>query len=125
MRCGPRLAGSWPSTNGVLAAPVPDAPQAAGPPSDRTASGPPRVEASSQPPEPAGGSGNTPANEGAGLAPCRAIASQKEQQTISESRTAVRARLCELPIVHILILAASTLWSRGVLGREDRTPRRT
>ncbi len=96
-------------------------PQAAGPPSDRTASGPPRVEASSQPPEPAGGSGDAPANESAGLAPCRAIASQKEQQTISELSDAVRARLCELPIVHILILAASTLWSRGVVGREDAT----
>jgi serine/threonine-protein kinase len=55
------------------------------------------------------------------LAPRQAIASQKEQQTISELTDAVRARLCELPIVYILILAASTLWSRGVLGREDAT----
>ncbi|MGO9917661.1 MAG: serine/threonine protein kinase, partial [Isosphaeraceae bacterium] len=96
-------------------------PQAAGQPSDRTASGPPRVEAPSQPPDPAAGSGDAPANEGAGLAPSRAIASQKEQQTISELSDAVRARLRELPIVYILILAASTLWSRGVVGREDAT----
>ena len=96
-------------------------PQAAGPPSDRTASGPTRVEAPSQPPEPAGGSGDAPANESAGLAPRRAIASQTEQQTISELSDAVRARLCELPIVYILILAASTLWSRGILGRQDAT----
>jgi serine/threonine-protein kinase len=88
-------------------------PQAAGPPSDRTASGPPRVEAPSQPPE--------PADESAGLAPRRAIASQNERQTISELSDAVRARLCELPIVYILILAASTLWSRGILGRHDAT----
>jgi hypothetical protein len=55
------------------------------------------------------------------LAPRQAIASQKEQQTISELSDAVRARLREPPIVYILILAASTLWSRGVLGREDAT----
>ena len=96
-------------------------PQAAGPPSDRTASEPPRVEAPSQRPEPAGGSGDAPANESGGLAPRRAIASQKEQQTISELTDAVRARLRELAVVYILILAASTLWSRGVLGREDAT----
>ena len=95
--------------------------QAAGPPSDRTASGPPRVEALSQRPEPAAGSGHAPANESGGLVPSPAIASQKEQQTDSELSDAVRARLCELPIVYILILAASTLWSRGVLGREDAT----
>ena len=96
-------------------------PQAAGPPSDRTASWPPRVEAPSQRPEPAGGSGDAPADETGGLTPRRAIASQTEQQTISEPSDAVRARLRELPIVYILILAASTLWSRGVLGREDAT----
>ena len=55
------------------------------------------------------------------MAPRRAIASQKEQQTISELTDAVRARLRELAVVYILILAASTLWSRGVLGREDAT----
>ena len=55
------------------------------------------------------------------MAPRQAIASQKEQQTISELSDAVRARLCELPIVYILILAASTLWSRGILGRQDAT----
>ena len=96
-------------------------PQAAGPPSDGTASGPPRVEAPSQRPEPAPGSGDAPANESAGLTPRRAIAPQNEQQSISELSDAVRARLCDLPIVYILILAASTLWSRGVLGREDAT----
>jgi len=96
-------------------------PQAAGPPSDGTASGPPHVEARSQPPEPAGGSTDAPANASGGLAPSPAIASQKEQQTISELSDAVRARLRELPIIYILILAASTLWSRGVLGREDAT----
>ena len=100
---------------------LPTPSQAAGPHSDRTASEPPRIEAPSQRPEPAGGSGDAPANESGGLAPRRAIASQNEQQTIAELSDAVRARLCELPIVYILILAASTLWSRGVLGREDAT----
>ncbi len=92
-----------------------------GRPSDRTTSGPARVEAPSQPPEPAGASGDSPANESEGLAPRRAIASQTEQQTVSELSDAVRARLRELPIVYILILVASTLWSRGALGREDAT----
>jgi serine/threonine-protein kinase len=96
-------------------------PQAAGPPSDRTASGPPRVEAPSQPPEPSGGAGDAPANESAGLAPSRAMASQKEQQAISELTGVVRARLRELPIAYILTLAAAMLWRRGVLGREDAT----
>jgi tRNA A-37 threonylcarbamoyl transferase component Bud32 len=96
-------------------------PPATGPPPDQTANGPSHAEAPSQPPEPAAGSGDAPANEAAGLAQGPAIASQKEQQTISELSDAVRARLCELPIVYILILAASTLWSRGVLGRLDAT----
>jgi serine/threonine-protein kinase len=96
-------------------------PEAEGPPSDRTSSGPGSVEAPSQGPEPAGGSGDAPANESGGLTPKRAIASQKEQQTVSELADAVRARLGELPIVYILILAASALWSRGVLGRDDVT----
>ncbi len=61
------------------------------------------------------------AKRSGGLVPRPAIASQKEQQTDSELSDAVRARLCELPIVYILILAASTLWSRGVLGWEDAT----
>jgi serine/threonine-protein kinase len=95
--------------------------QAAGSPSDRAASGSPRVEAPSQPPETAGVNGDAPANESGGLAPRRAIASEKEQQTTSELTDAVRARLRELAAVYILILAASTLWSRGVLGREDAT----
>ena len=96
-------------------------PQAAGPPSDRAASEPPQVEAPSQRPVPAAGSGDAPANESEGLVPRQAIASQKEQQTTAELTDAVRARLRELAAVYILILAASTLWSRGVLAREDAT----
>jgi serine/threonine-protein kinase len=96
-------------------------PQAADPPSDGTASGLPRVEAPSQGPQPAGGSGDAQGNKSLDLAPRRAIGSQKEQQTISELTDTVRARLRELAGVYILILAASTLWSRGVLGREDAT----
>jgi serine/threonine-protein kinase len=99
----------------------PTHPQAAGPPADWTASGPPRVDAPSQPPKPVGASEDAPANESAGWAHRRAIVSEKAQPTISELSDAVRARLCELPIVYILILVASTLWSRGVLGREEAT----
>jgi eukaryotic-like serine/threonine-protein kinase len=36
----------------------------------------------------------------------------------------VRARLRELPIVYILLLAASALWRRAVLGEEAPTPYR-
>ena len=121
MSCGPRLAGSWPSTNGCTEAGCLTPPQAAGPPSDRAASEHPQVEAPSQRPVPAAGSGDAPANESGGLVPRQAIASQKEQQTTAELTDAVRARLRELAAVYILILAASTLWSRGVLGRDDVT----
>ena len=119
MSCGPRLAGSWPSTNGRHRSGLLTPPQAAGPPSDRAASEPPQVEAPSQRPVPAAGSGDVPANESEGLVPRQAIASQKEQQTTAELKDAVRAQLRELAAVYILILAASTLWSRGVLGRDD------
>ena len=96
-------------------------PQAVGPPSDRAATEPPQVESPAPRPKPAGGSGEASASESGNLAPRPAIAQQNEQQTISELTDAVRARLSELAAVYILILAASTLWSRGVLGREDAT----
>ncbi len=99
-------------------------PQAAAPPSDRTVSEASRVEAPSQRPGPSAGPGDAPANESAGLTTRRAIAPQDEHQSISELTDAVRARLAELSIVYILILAAATLWSRGVLGREDATSAR-
>ncbi len=93
--------------------------QTAAPPSDRTASGPPDVEAPSQQSQSSRESGDAPANESPGLTTRRAIAPQDEKQSISELTDAMRARLGELSIVYILILAAATLWSRGVLGRED------
>jgi eukaryotic-like serine/threonine-protein kinase len=96
-------------------------PQAAGPPPDRTASWPAGVEAPAQRPEPAGGSGDAPGAESGGFTPRQAIASQKGQQTIAELSDVVRARLRELPIVYILILAASMLWRHGILGRQDST----
>ena len=97
-------------------------PEAAGPPSDRTASGLPRVEAPSQPPEPAGW--------------VRGRAGQRERRLHSQAgdrvadRSSRRSPSPRTPCGHdcascrsiyILILAASTLWSRGVLGREDAT----
>ena len=101
--------------NAILAA------QATGPPSDRTASGRPHV-------------GARPSNAGSGrLLPrtrrlTRAGASLPAGRSRRRRRGddlralgTVRTRLRELPIVYILMLAASTLWSRGVLGREDTT----
>jgi len=94
-------------------------PEATCPPTDRTEGWPPRVAAPRQPPGPPTPTGDALADESGGFTPRRAIASQTGRHTISEPPDVVRARLRELPIVYILILAASTLWRRGVLGRED------
>jgi serine/threonine-protein kinase len=54
------------------------------------------------------------------FAPKQAIAPPTGRQTISEPPDVVRARLRELPMVYILILAASTFWRSAILGREAR-----
>jgi serine/threonine-protein kinase len=93
---------------GFLALPAPT-----GPPvdADRTASWLPRGD--DPPPEPAGRPG--------GFTPRQAIAPQAGRYTVSEPPDVVRARLLELPIIYALIVAASVLWRRAVLGQGEPT----
>jgi serine/threonine-protein kinase len=54
-----------------------------------------------------------------GFTPRQAIAPLAMPSTVSEPPELVRARLRELPMVYILIHAASILWRRAVLGPGD------
>jgi eukaryotic-like serine/threonine-protein kinase len=90
-----------------------------GPPSDQTGSGPPRVEVSPQRPGPVVPAGDAPADDTEGFTPRQAFAPQAGRQMISEPPDIVRARLRELPIVYILLLAASAFWRHTVLGDDD------
>ncbi len=96
-------------------------PEATAPPPEPTTSWPPRAQVSPRRPGPVTPGGEAPANATDGFTPRQAIALQTWRQTISEPPDIVRARLRELPIVYILLLAASALWRRGVLAREDPT----
>ncbi|HMB07058.1 MAG TPA: serine/threonine-protein kinase [Isosphaeraceae bacterium] len=96
-------------------------PEETDPPADRTGSWPPRVAAPRQGPGPPAPAGDAPADATGGFTPREAIAPPVGRHTISEPQPVVRARLRELPMVYILILAASTLWRRAVLGEEDPT----
>jgi hypothetical protein len=73
------------------------------------------------PPGPVAPAGDAPADDTEGFTPRQAIAPQAGRHTISEPPDIVRARLRELPIVYILLLAASALWRRAVLGEEEPT----
>jgi eukaryotic-like serine/threonine-protein kinase len=92
-----------------------------GPPSDQTESRSPRVEASPQWPGPVSIAGAALALDTKGFTPRQVIGPQAVRHKISEPPDIVRARLRELPIVYILLLAASALWRRAVLGEEDPT----
>jgi eukaryotic-like serine/threonine-protein kinase len=73
------------------------------------------------PPGPVAPAGDAPADDTEGFTPRQAIAPQPRRHTISEPPDIVRVRLRELPIVYILLVAASALWRRAVLGEEDPT----
>ena len=72
------------------------------------------------PPGPVAPSGDAPADDTEGFTPRRAIAPLAGRHTISEPADIVRARLRELPIVYILLLAGSAHWRLAVIG-EDPT----
>ena len=62
-----------------------------------------------------------------GFSPRAAIAAGPRPYPISEPESVVRARLRELPMIYILILAMATFWRCAVLGDDDLTaplPRR-
>jgi hypothetical protein len=92
-----------------------------GPPSDQTESWSPRAKVSPQRPGPVAPARDAPADGTEGFTPRQAIAPQVGRHTISEPPDIVRARLRELPIVYILLVSASALWRRAVLGEEHPT----
>ena len=103
--------------DGILAPPV-----ATGLPPDPTGSWPSGVGARPpQGPGPIVPVGDAPADDTGGFIPRAAIAPHTGRHPISEPQSVVQARLRELPMIYILILATSTLWRRAVLGQEDQT----
>ena len=93
-------------------------PEPTAPPPEPSTSLPPRVEVSPRRPGPVAPAGDAPADATDGFTPRQAIAPQARPHTISEPPEVVRARLRELPIVYNLLVAASALWRRAVLGVE-------
>ena len=59
---------------------------------------------------------DTSADDTGGFTPKAAIAPQAPRHPISEPESVVRARLRELPMIYILILAIAIFWRRAVLG---------
>jgi serine/threonine-protein kinase len=96
-------------------------PEATGPPPEQTASWSPLVQVPQPRPGPAGRCGDAPPDDTRGFTPRQAIAPQAGRYTFSEPADVVRARLRELPLVYILILAAASLWRRAILGQDDLT----
>jgi tRNA A-37 threonylcarbamoyl transferase component Bud32 len=71
-------------------------------------------------PEPIGRAGAGPVASHRGFSPKAAIAVGTQPRPISEAESVVRARLRELPLVYILLLAMATLWRCVILGDDDR-----
>jgi eukaryotic-like serine/threonine-protein kinase len=94
-------------------------PEATVPPPDPTANWPPRAETPSLESSATGLPKGAPVDDMGGFTPRQAIAPQAGRHAISEPPAVVRARLRELPLVYILILAASALWRYEVLGHEE------
>ena len=95
-------------------------PGEAGPPADATMISAPRAGA--RPPEepgPTAPAGGASVDDPGGFTPRQAIAPPAGPSTVSEPPDLVRARLRELPMVYILIHAASALWRRAVFGPGD------
>ena len=92
------------------------------PPPDPTASWQPRVVVRrAQQAEPIASVGDTPADDTGGFTPRAAIAPHAPRHSISEPRSVVRARLRELPMIYIIMLAVAIFWRRAFLGSEDLT----
>src|SRR4051794_33144981 len=90
---------------------------------DRTGSWPSHGE--SRPPrrpEPIdrAGSGAGAGADARGFSPKAAIAAGSRPLPVSEAESVVRARLRELPMIYILILAMATFWRCAILGDDDR-----
>ena len=72
-------------------------------------------------PEPGDHVGPPSLDETGGFTPKAAIASRTGPHPIFETPEVVRARLRELPMIHILILAVANFWRRIVLADDDLT----
>lgn len=95
-------------------------PEAIDPPSDPTGSWPPRPEARPlSEPWPVDQFEKAQADDTGGFTPRAAIAPAVGRHGVAEPADVVRARLRELPMVYILILAASNLWAHAVLGQRE------
>jgi serine/threonine-protein kinase len=55
-----------------------------------------------------------------GFSPKAVIATGPQPHPISEAESVLRARLRELPMIYILILAMATFWRYAILGDDDR-----
>jgi serine/threonine-protein kinase len=107
--------------DGLLAPPAPALALAAVPP-DGTASCHPDARARPpQQPAPVPVAGDPPVDQAAGLKPRGAIAPRAGPQPLSKRRSAVQARLRELPMIYILMLGIAIFWRRTILGAVDLT----
>jgi serine/threonine-protein kinase len=94
--------------------------EATGPPGDQTVTWSPQVEARApQGIWPSRREEAAPGEDDGGFMPRAAIAQSTGRYPISEPRSLVRARLRELPIIYILMLAIAIFWRRAVLGNDD------
>ncbi len=87
----------------------PTPPESTAPPPEATASWPPHVEGSQQRPGPNAPAQVAPVDDTGGFTSREAIAPPTRRHAISEPPSVVRARLRELPMVYLLIVAASNL----------------
>jgi tRNA A-37 threonylcarbamoyl transferase component Bud32 len=71
-------------------------------------------------PQPIDHLGAGPVAGAGGFSPKAAIAVGPPPYAISEAESVVRARLRELPMIYILILAIATFWRCAILGDDDR-----
>jgi serine/threonine-protein kinase len=85
---------------------------------DRTPTWPRHLEDVPQRPGPSGKPGNVRSDDASGFTPRQAIAPRVGRKTISEPPEVVRARLRELPLVYVLILAGSIFWRHAVFGQQ-------
>jgi eukaryotic-like serine/threonine-protein kinase len=70
-------------------------------------------------PEPIGRAGAGPVASPGGFSPRAAIAAGPQLGPVAEAESVVRARLRELPMIYILILAMATFWRCAILRDDD------
>ena len=100
------------------------APSRSGPDPDQTGSWRSHGGTSAPPrPKQLGGTASDFVAAVTGFSPKPAIASGRDLHPVSDNESVVRARLRELPMIHILTLVMANFWRCTVLGDFDRVPR--